>query len=68
MKITDLTFNAEGCCGEHKRAQVDAGDGLTLHVFDHGDGGYRVLQMRNGVLCAPPQAGLTAEQAQALLA
>lgn len=67
MKLADLTFNAEGCCGEHKRAQVDAGDGRTLHVFDHGEAGYRVVQMRDGVMCAPIQAGLDADAVRALL-
>lgn len=67
MKIADLTFNAEGCCGEHKRAEVSAPDGRTLHVFDHGEAGYRVVQMRGGLMCAPIQTGLNADSVQALL-
>jgi hypothetical protein len=67
MKITDLTFADQGCCGEHKRAQVDMPDGRTLHIFNHGEAGYRVVQMQGGMVCAPIQAGLDAAAVESLL-
>lgn len=42
IKVTDLVFSAGDCCGLHKTAHVDRGDGFEFGVSKNDDGTYNV--------------------------
>ena len=65
MKLDDLQFVSDDCCGIHKTATVTCDDGTVVGVMA-GEGIYSVTLYRNGGLWRR-ECCVSAERAQALL-
>lgn len=65
MKLEDLNFAVEDCCGVHRTATVTRADGIMIGVMA-GDGIYSVTMYRNGGLWKR-ECCVSAERAQQLL-
>lgn len=66
MKITDLVFESNSCCGTCVAATVEIGNGETLGVVPREDGLYN-LSFYNESGLLRRESGKTAEQVEALL-
>ncbi len=38
MKISDIFFDKQGCCGSHQYTEIRQQNGYVSHVQDNGDG------------------------------
>lgn len=66
MKITDLKFTSESCCGLHTAATVDLGNGKSIGVIPRDDGLYN-LTYYNAQGLERRESGLTANQVESVL-
>lgn len=66
IKITNLEFKADDCCGEHKTAHYVRPDGVEIGVTQ-GDGIYGVALYFSGGGLMGRHANQTAEQVETFL-
>lgn len=59
VNANELKFEAAGCCGEYRVANVLRQNGVVWSVYDDGKCGYRIVPMRDGVLCGRIEHGLS---------
>ena len=66
MKITDLVFESNSCCGTCVASTLESGNGETLGVVPREDGLYN-LSFYNDAGLVRRESGQTVAQVEALL-